>query len=135
MVAPMSLVLLQGGRVVDPANNRDEIADVLLSDGKIQSIAPNLTAPDSAEVIDCQGQVVCPGLIDLHVHFREPGQTAKEDIATGAAAAATGGFTTVVCMPNTSPTIDSPATVKLIQERAAAAAPAARPVPSRPFPA
>ena len=66
MVAPMSLVLLQGGRVVDPANNRDEIADVLLSDGKIQSIAPNLTAPDSAEVIDCQGQVVCPGLIDLH---------------------------------------------------------------------
>ncbi len=122
MVAPMSLVLLQGGRVVDPANNRDEIADVLLSDGKIQSIGPDLSAPEGSERIDCHGQVVCPGLIDLHVHFREPGQTAKEDIATGAAAAAMGGFTTVVCMPNTSPTIDSPATVKLIQERAAAAA-------------
>ena len=61
-----------------------------ISDGKIQSIAPDLTTPDGAEVIDCRGQVVCPGLIDLHVHFREPGQTAKEDIATGAAAAATG---------------------------------------------
>ena len=119
----MSLVLLQGGRVVDPANNRDETADVLLSDGKIQSVGTNLSIPDGAEVVNCLGLVVCPGLIDLHVHFREPGQTAKEDIATGATTAATGGFTSVVCMPNTTPSIDSPATVKLIQERAAEAAP------------
>ena len=87
----MSLVLLQGGRVVDPANNRDETADVLLSDGKIESVGTNLTAPDGTEIVDCLGLVVCPGLIDLHVHFREPGQTAKENIATGATAAATGG--------------------------------------------
>ena len=115
----MSQVLLQGGRVIDPANERDEIADVLLSNGKIDSIDSNLEADHDAEIIDCSNQVICPGLIDLHVHFREPGQTAKEDIASGSAAAAMGGFTSVVCMPNTSPTIDNPATVKLIQDKAA----------------
>jgi dihydroorotase len=115
----MSSVLLQGGRVIDPANDRDEAADVLLSSGKIQDVGPNLKAPEDTEAINCTGKVVCPGLIDLHVHFREPGQSAKETIATGSAAAAMGGFTSVVCMPNTSPTIDSPSTVALIQEKAA----------------
>ncbi len=115
----MSSVLLQGGRVIDPANDRDEIADVLLSSGKIQNVGSSLKASENTETIDCEGKVVCPGLIDLHVHFREPGQSAKETIATGSAAAAMGGFTTVVCMPNTSPAIDNPATVALIQEKAA----------------
>ncbi len=118
MVRPMSQVLLQGGRVIDPANQRDEIADVLLSDGKVHSLGKDLESSGDVEIIDCTGQVVCPGLIDLHVHFREPGQTAKEDIASGSAAAAMGGFTSVVCMPNTSPAIDTPSTVKLIQDKA-----------------
>ena len=114
----MSSVLLQAGRVIDPANDRDETADVLLSNGKIAAVGSGLDAPADAETINCAGQVVCPGLIDLHVHFREPGQTAKENIATGSAAAAMGGFTSVVCMPNTTPAIDSPATVALIQYQA-----------------
>ena len=113
----MSL-LLQGGRVIDPANDRDEIADVFISNDKVQSVGANLETPADVETIDCSGKVVCPGLIDLHVHLREPGQTAKETIATGTAAAAMGGFTTVVCMPNTSPTIDSPSTVALIEDKA-----------------
>ncbi|MBN8249669.1 MAG: dihydroorotase [Verrucomicrobia bacterium] len=107
---------------MDPASGRDERADVLLSGGVVTAIGPALAAPPDAEEVDAAGQVVCPGLIDLHVHFREPGQTKKEDILTGARCAARGGFTTVVCMPNTSPTIDNAGTVALIQERAAAAA-------------
>jgi dihydroorotase len=113
----MSL-LLQGGRVIDPANDRDEIADVFISNGKIQSVGTSIETSTEVETIDCSGKVVCPGLIDLHVHLREPGQTAKETIATGTAAAAMGGFTTVVCMPNTSPVIDSPSTVALIEDKA-----------------
>ena len=95
----------------------------MVVDGKIAAIGPNTgaSAPSGAEILDVSGKVVCPGLIDLHVHFREPGQTPKENIATGALAAARGGFTTVVCMPNTSPAIDSAATVALIQEKARAA--------------
>ena len=118
MLRPMSSVLLQGGHVIDPANGRDETADALLSNAKIKAIGSGIKTPPDTEVIDCTGQVVCPGLIDLHVHFREPGQTTKENIATGSAAAAMGGFTSVVCMPNTTPTIDSPATVALIQDQA-----------------
>ena len=104
--------------MIDPANDRDETADVLLSDGKITVVGTGLETLPDTEVINCTGQVVCPGLIDLHVHFREPGQTAKENIATGSAAAAMGGFTSVVCMPNTTPAIDNPATVALIQDQA-----------------
>jgi dihydroorotase len=116
----MNSLLLAGGRVVDPANQRDEVADVLILDGKIAAIGPDASkrAPDSIKKLNVSGMVVCPGLIDLHVHFREPGQTAKETIATGCAAAVRGGFTSVVCMPNTSPAIDSSATVALVHERA-----------------
>ncbi len=107
---------------MDPANRVDGVADVLVTDGRIARVGPGLSAPADAERIDATGQVVCPGLIDLHVHFREPGQTAKETIATGAQAAARGGFTTVVCMPNTQPSIDSASTVALIQDKARTAA-------------
>jgi dihydroorotase len=116
----MNSLLLAGGRVVDPANHSDSIADLLLRDGKIAAIGPDAAAKagSDAERMDVTGLVVCPGLIDLHVHLREPGQTAKETIATGTAAAARGGFTSVVCMPNTSPAIDNSGTVALIHDLA-----------------
>lgn len=114
----MSATLLKNGRIIDPANGRDETGNLLLVDGKIaaSSVAP----PADAEVIDCTGQIIAPGLIDLHVHLREPGQSAKETIATGTQAAAAGGFTSVVCMPNTSPSIDNPSVVAWVQDKAAA---------------
>jgi dihydroorotase len=115
----MNSLLLTGGRVIDPANQFDSSADVLIVDGKISAVGKNLSAPKEIEVFDAAGKIVCPGLIDLHVHLREPGQTAKENLATGTAAAARGGFTSLVCMPNTSPTIDNSGTVALIRERAA----------------
>src|SRR6266446_1857403 len=114
----MNSLLLSGGRVIDPANGFDTVADLLITDGKIAAIGPKLSskAPADAERMDVAGLVVCPGLIDLHVHLREPGHAAKETIATGTAAAARGGFTSVVCMPNTSPPIDNAGTVALIHE-------------------
>lgn len=116
----MNSLLLTGGRVIDPANQFDSVADVLILNGKIHGVGQNLAvkAPGEIEQLDVSGRIVTPGLIDLHVHFREPGQTAKETIASGAMAAARGGFTSVVCMPNTSPAIDNPGTVALIHERA-----------------
>jgi dihydroorotase len=114
----MNSLLLTGGRVIDPANKFDSSADVLIVDGKISAVGKNLSAPKEIEIFDATGKIICPGLIDLHVHLREPGQTAKENLATGTTAAARGGFTSVVCMPNTSPTIDNSGTVALIRERA-----------------
>ena len=117
----MNSLLLTGGRVVDPANHFDAIADVAHSRRQNFRRRPESCrpAPKEIERFDAKGKIVCPGLIDLHVHLREPGQTAKENIATGTAAAARGGFTSVVCMPNTSPAIDNAGTVALIHERAA----------------
>ena len=118
----MNSMLLTGGRVIDPANRFDAVADVLVVQGKIAAIGSNLVAPgapDQVQRFEAAGLVVCPGLIDLHAHLREPGQSAKETIATGTASAARGGFTSIVCMPNTSPAIDNPGTVALIHERAA----------------
>jgi dihydroorotase len=116
----MNSMLLTGGRVIDPAHRFDAVADVLVVDGKIAAVGPGLAAgaPAQTERFDAGGLVVCPGLIDMHSHLREPGQSAKETIATGTASAAQGGFTSVVCMPNTSPAIDNPGTVALIRERA-----------------
>ena len=117
----MNSLLLTGGRVIDPANHLDAIADVLILDGKIAVVGADAKgrSTESTEVFDARNRVICPGLIDLHVHLREPGQSAKETIATGTAAAARGGFTSIVCMPNTSPAIDNAGTVALIHEKAA----------------
>jgi dihydroorotase len=113
-------ILFRNGRVIDPANRRDAVGDVLVLDGRV---APQGTAaPEGVETVDCTGLVVAPGLIDLHVHLREPGQSAKETIASGARAAAAGGFTTVVCMPNTSPSIDSASVVAWVLAKAQAEA-------------
>src|SRR5437016_6385920 len=116
----MGSLLLTGGRVIDPANRFDAVADILITNGKISAVGPDASkkAPRETERMDVAGLIVCPGLIDLHVHLREPGQTGKESIATGTAAAARGGFTSIVCMPNTSPAIDNSGTVALIHERA-----------------
>ncbi len=115
----MSTLVLAGGRVIDPASGFDGVADVVLQDGKVAALGAGAGAAfPGAERLDVSGKVVCPGLIDLHVHLREPGQTKKEDIVTGANCAARGGFTTVVCMPNTSPAIDSASTVALIHDKA-----------------
>jgi len=120
-MADANSLLLVGGRVIDPAEKLDAVADVLISVGKIVAVGKDAAAraPAKVERMDVKGLVVCPGLIDLHVHLREPGQSAKETIATGTAAAAQGGFTSVVCMPNTSPAIDNAGTVALIREKAA----------------
>ncbi len=107
-------VALTGGRVVDPSQKLDDIRDVLLVDGIIAAVAPSLDVPEDARVIDCSDLVVTPGLIDVHVHLREPGEEHKETIATGAAAAAAGGFTAICAMPNTDPPIDNPAAVGFV---------------------
>ena len=119
MNLPKSL-LVTGGRLIDPANGLDGLADLLILDGKIAATGPVAAAqaPPGTPRFAAAGRVVCPGLIDLHAHLREPGQSAKETIATGTAAAARGGFASVVCMPNTSPAIDNAGTVALIRERA-----------------
>ena len=116
----MNSLLLTGGRIIDPANRLDAIADLLLLNGKIAAVGNDAAKQASRDIekFDARGLVVCPGLIDLHVHLREPGQTPKETIATGTAAAARGGFTSLVCMPNTAPAIDNAGTVALIHERA-----------------
>ena len=110
-------LLIKGGRVINPAEKFDKIADVFVEDGKIKEIGEELEAGD-AKVYDASGKVVTPGLIDLHVHFREPGQEAKEDFESGAKAAAAGGFTTVCVMPNTRPAVDDAALVRSLEKRA-----------------
>ena len=111
----MSSLLLRNGRIIDPASSRDETGDLAIVDGRIASAIPD---GEPFDEIDCRRLVIAPGLIDLHVHFREPGQSAKETLATGARAAAAGGFTSVVCMPNTSPAVDNPSVVTWIREKA-----------------
>ncbi len=125
----MRPLLLRGGRVVDPSQTLDAAVDLLLVGGKVAEIGERLSAPDDVESIDVSGLIVTPGLIDVHVHLREPGQEHKETISTGARAAAAGGFTAVVAMPNTDPPIDSPAAVGFVRAQGEAAR-AARVFPS-----
>src|ERR1700722_1350903 len=105
-------LLVCGGRVVDPSQGLDALRDVRIENGVIAEIGEHLQAHDwgfdEDEIVDVNGAIVAPGFIDMHVHLREPGQTHKETIATGSAAAVAGGFTAVACMPNTEPALDSP---------------------------
>jgi dihydroorotase len=110
----MKPLLIRGGRVIDPSRRTDGVADVYVVGGKIEAVGRNIAAGEGVEIIDATGQVVAPGLIDLHVHFREPGQEELETVATGAMAAAAGGFTTVCAMPNTDPVTDNQAAVGFI---------------------
>src|SRR5205809_1852286 len=118
----MSALIIRNGRVIDPANERDETADLLILNGKIAGVSQLSTLSSRPEEIDARGLIVAPGLIDMHVHLREPGFSHKETIESGARAAAAGGFTTIVCMPNTSPVADNPSTIAWIRDRAAAVA-------------
>jgi dihydroorotase len=118
----MSATIIRNGRVIDPANKRDEVADLLIVDGKIAPVSQLSTLSSQPDEINASNLIVCPGLIDMHVHLREPGFTHKETIESGARAAAAGGFTTIVCMPNTSPVPDNPSTIAWIKDRAAEAA-------------
>jgi len=106
-------LLIRGGRVIDPAAGTDVAADLLVDEGRIVHVGPSL-APDSAEVVDARGLVVAPGFVDPHAHLCEPGWEHRETIATGALAAAAGGYTTVCAMPDTDPVVDDPASVGFI---------------------
>jgi dihydroorotase len=111
-------ILIRGGRVVDPARGQDEVADVYLAEGRVEAVGRNIGNPDGAMVVDARGQVVAPGLIDLHVHLREPGQEDLETVASGAMAAAAGGFSAVCAMPNTDPVCDNQGVVGFVKAQA-----------------
>ena len=110
------MILIKNGRLIDPKSKRDEVVDILIENGKIKKIGL-INDEKDFEVIDAKGYIVCPGLIDVHVHFRDPGFTYKEDILSGAKSAARGGFTTVVCMANTKPVVDNVQTLQYINEK------------------
>jgi len=114
----MSATIIRNGRVIDPANKRDEVIDLLIIDGKVAPLFQLSTLNSQLDEINASNLIVCPGLIDMHVHLREPGFGHKETIESGARAAAAGGFTMIVCMPNTSPAADNPSTIAWIKDRA-----------------
>lgn len=118
MTAPL---LLKGGRLVDPSQGMDAVGDLLLVDGKVAAIGGSIAGPEGARTVDCTGLVVAPGLIDVHVHLREPGREDVETVASGAHAAAAGGFTAVCAMPNTKPVTDNQATVGFVKRQGEAA--------------
>ena len=115
----MTTLAIRGGRVIDPANGDDTVADLLISDGRIAEAGAN-AGKDASESVDARGLIVCPGFVDIHTHLREPGFEHKETIATGTLAAARGGFTTVCAMPNTEPPVDSAGTVEFVLRTAQA---------------
>ena len=111
-------MLIRGGRILDPAQGIDRVADLLLEAGTVKGISDQIPPPDGAQVVEASGMIVCPGFIDLHCHLREPGFEYKETIASGTRAAAKGGFTTLCAMPNTQPTMDTRATVDYVLHKA-----------------
>ncbi|MBF8268124.1 MAG: dihydroorotase, partial [Dehalococcoidia bacterium] len=113
----MSL-LIKGGRILDPSQGLDFVGDLWLQESVVKGLEKHIDAPPRTQVVDATGLVVCPGFIDLHCHLREPGYEEKETIATGTAAAARGGFTTVCAMPNTRPPIDDAGMVRLLLRKA-----------------
>ena len=114
----MKTTIIRDGRIIDPATKRDEIGDLVIANGRIADQSAIRNPQSEITEINAKGLIVAPGLIDMHVHLREPGFAHKETIASGARAAAAGGFTTVVCMPNTSPVADTPSTITWIKDRA-----------------
>jgi dihydroorotase len=117
----MQSVLIRGGRVIDPSSGRDEVTDLLLEGGVVRDIGRNLGHPEGVLLLDATGLVVAPGLIDVHVHLREPGQEERETIATGAGSAVAGGFTGICAMPNTDPVIDNQGAVGFVKAKGEAA--------------
>ncbi len=115
----MSAYVLRNGRVIDPASDLDSIADILIADGKIAEVAGHIARRAGRREYDLDGALVAPGLIDAHVHFRDPGLTHKEDLKSGARSALAGGFVRVCCMPNTEPPLDTPERIRDIVERGA----------------
>jgi dihydroorotase len=114
-------LLIAGGRIIDPGQGIDKVADLLIEDGRVGGIGSDLAARD-AQIVEARGLIVCPGFIDLHVHLREPGEEYKETIASGAAAAAAGGFTSVCAMPNTDPVNDNASATRYIIDKGREAA-------------
>src|SRR5580692_3311838 len=112
----MSSLLIKNGTILDPSQKMNQRADLLLRDGKIAAIGQNLGSAD--QIIDATNKLIVPGLLDIHVHFREPGNEEEETIATGAAAAVAGGFTTVCCMPNTKPPLDNEGQIEFVLREA-----------------
>lgn len=112
------MILIKDGRLLDPKTKRDEILDIVIKEDKIYKIGKFQVSDEYETIIDAMGKIVAPGLIDIHVHFREPGFTYKEDIQTGSHSASRGGFTTVVCMANTNPIVDNEETLNYINEEA-----------------
>lgn len=112
------MILIKGGRVMDPATGRDEITDIMIDGEHIARIGFFMPGPEYEKIIHAEGKIVAPGLVDVHVHFRDPGLSDLEDMQSGTAAAVAGGFTTVVCMANTKPEMDNPATLEYVLDKA-----------------
>ena len=111
-------LLIRGGRVIDPANGVDGVMDLLVRDGRIAEVGASLDEPAGGKTIDARGLIVAPELVDLHAHLRDPGFEYKETIESGTLAAAAGGFTTVCCMPNTEPALDTAAAIDYVRKTA-----------------
>ncbi|HEV08879.1 MAG TPA: dihydroorotase, partial [Sulfurihydrogenibium azorense] len=111
------MILIKNGYVIDPENSLEGKYDILIEKGVITRVEPNIQPFAGCEVIDATEKIVCPSFVDLHVHFRDPGQTYKEDIESGSRAAVAGGYTTVVCMPNTQPALDDVPLIRYVIEK------------------